>query len=312
MDADNRDDTGEEAGGSRVHRRYTTAQLCRLLNLPPDRLRRWIRQGLIKPVEASDGVSFFDFQQVTAVKTLAELTQAGVPLAEIRRSLDRLRDWLPGNGAEGDDPLANLPVIERDGRLLVRLEEGQLAEPSGQLQLDFVADADVPKVVCGSAASPSIESISADDWWDRGSACEEQGKLIEAENAYRQALLLGGPNPVLCLNLGNVLYAQGKKEQAAERFQQAVELDAAFAEAWNNLGNALAELNRHEEALTAYRQALKSTPHFADGHFNLADTLDRLGRQREARPHWQTYISLDPAGPWADYARKKLNARPAG
>src|SRR5437867_1873515 len=34
-----------------VQRRYTTSQLCRILRIPADRLRTWVRQGLIEPVE---------------------------------------------------------------------------------------------------------------------------------------------------------------------------------------------------------------------------------------------------------------------
>lgn len=301
MDADCREAHGGAAAKPdhclpRIERRYTAAQLCRLLRLSPDRLRRWVRQGLVKPTETAGGVQF-NFEQLTAVRTLWTLTQAGVSLGQIRRGLDQLRSWLPG---EADEPLAHLPVIERDGRLLIRLDEGQLAEPSGQLHLDFAEQPHSPQIIS------ALEAPSADDYWDRGIDLEEQGRLAEAEDAYRQALLTGGPHAQLCFNLGNVLYAQGHKEQAAERYHQAVELDPAFAEAWNNLGNALAALGQHERAAPAYRQALQHSPQYGDAHYNLADTLDTLGRRQEARLHWQRYLLLEPVRPWADRARQKL------
>src|SRR5262249_23559932 len=162
------------------------------------------------------------FPQVTAVKTLWELTRAGLTPGQIRRGLVQLQHWLPG---DGDEPLANL--IERDGRMLVRLQEGHLAEPSGQLQLDFSEGADQAEVVL------SDPEPSAEECWDRGFALEEEGNLLEAEKAYRQALLVNGPDSLLCFNLGNVLYGLGQKEQAAERFHQTVELDPGFVEAWN-------------------------------------------------------------------------------
>src|SRR6516165_6137363 len=108
-----------------VQRRYTTAQLCRLLRIPRDRLRTWVRQGLIEPIETVHGLDFFDFQQVTSVKTLWDLAKAGVTGSRIQKSLEQLRNWLAV-----DKPLAQLALMERDGRLLLRLEEGQLAEPS--------------------------------------------------------------------------------------------------------------------------------------------------------------------------------------
>src|SRR5260370_4268864 len=60
-----------------VQRRYTTSQLCRILRIPPDRLRTWVRQGLIEPVETVYGLGFFDFQHGTGVKTLWSLAKAG-------------------------------------------------------------------------------------------------------------------------------------------------------------------------------------------------------------------------------------------
>jgi tetratricopeptide (TPR) repeat protein len=284
----------DRSGG--VHRLFNTAQLCRLLRLPRAQLRSWLREGLIAPAQTAQGVSFFDFQQVTSVKTLFELSRAGVKPGQIRRSLEQLRRWV----AAAEEPLAQLALIERDGRLLVRLDEGQLAEPSGQLQFDFAADGFTP-VVEGPAATPP-----ADHWWELGCDQERAGRLQEAAASYRQALAAGGPNPQLCFNLGNVLYALGQKGQAAERFRQAVELDGSFSEAWNNLGNVLAELRQCDDAVAAYRQALKLQPCYADAHYNLADALEQAGALAEARSHWKTYVRLEPMGPWARYARQRL------
>jgi tetratricopeptide (TPR) repeat protein len=285
----------DRSGG--VHRLFSTSQLCRILQVPRDRLRSWLREGLIQPVEVNQGVSLFDFQQVTSVKTLWELAQAGVTTARIRRSLEQLRHWLAGI----DEPLAQLALIERDGRLLVRLDEGQLAEPSGQLQFDFATD------VCTPIVAPASAAPSADEWWEIGYEQEESGQLAEAAHSYRQALLAAGPNAQLCFNLGNVLYALGQKGQAAERLRQAVELDRSFVEAWNNLGNVLAELKQLNDAVAAFRAALKLHPAYADAHYNLADALEQAGLPAEARSHWQTYVRLEPVGRWAQYARRRLS-----
>jgi tetratricopeptide (TPR) repeat protein len=282
-----------------VQRRYTTAQLCRLLRIPRDQLRTWVRQGLIEPVESVHGLAFFDFQQVTSVKTLWDLAKAGVTGSRIRKSLEQLRHWLPAvAGARGC--LEQLALIERDGQLLLRLEEGQLAEPSGQLQLDFSGDP--PAVVIdANAGAPSAER-----WWEHGCDFEKAGQLHEAAAAYRQALQIGGPNALCCFNLGNVLYALDQKEQAVERFRQAIELRPDHVEAWNNLGNTLADLGQIDEALAVYARALKLNPNYADAHYNLADTLEETGRRAQARNHWKTYLRLEPAGPWAKYARRRL------
>ncbi|MBI3408097.1 MAG: tetratricopeptide repeat protein [Planctomycetes bacterium] len=164
---------------------------------------------------------------------------------------------------------------------MVRLDQGQLAEPSGQLHLDFEAESAEPV----ARTSPAIRT--SEEWWEQGCAYEDAGQLHEAAEAYREALYVGGPDAKICFNLANVLYALGHLGQAAERFRQAVELKHQFAEAWNNLGNVLLELGQTEDALKAYRCAIAASPDYADVHYNLADLLDTMSGPREARKHWR-------------------------
>ncbi len=112
-----------------IRQRYTIAQLSRILNVSRDTIRLWIRVGLIEPVETVHRLKFFDFNQVSSAKVLCDLLQEGLPLAKIRESLERVRDWMPGM----DSPLTQLSMLEDNGRILVRLTDGRLAETSGQL-----------------------------------------------------------------------------------------------------------------------------------------------------------------------------------
>ena len=84
----------------------------------------------------------------------------------------------------------------------------------------------------------------SEPWRQRAHYLEDAGEREAAVLAYRQALLEEGPDPELCFNLANVLFALGHREQAVERYRQAVELDADYPEAWNNLGSVLEELNQ--------------------------------------------------------------------
>jgi tetratricopeptide (TPR) repeat protein len=258
-----------------------------------------MREQLIQPIHTIHGIPFFDFQQVTGLKTLCDLTQAGVKPERITRSLQQLAAWMP----RADYPLTQLGMIERDGKILFRLGE-RLAEASGQLQFDF-SEPSRPAVVERPA-----EERSAQEWWQLGTAAEESGRLPQAAHAYRQALRAGGPQALLCFNLANVLYARGDKTAAAERFAQAVELDPNFAEGWNNLGIALSALEQKSEAVEAFQQALRLQPHYADAQFNLADTFDEMGQTQQAHVSWKAFVQLNPTGPWADYARRKLNRIP--
>jgi superkiller protein 3 len=190
--------------------------------------------------------------------------------------------------------------MEQDGQLLVRLEDGRLADSKGQRVFDFAEEA--------SATTLDIKQnkTSPGDWFLRGREFEEAGDLGKAAAAYQQALLAGGPEATTCFNLANVLHEMGQIEQAVKRYRQAVELNYDFAEAWNNMGIALSDLSQRESACKAYEKALSLDPLYANARFNLADLLDEWGKAKEARFHWQIYAKQDSKSTWGTYAKQQV------
>ncbi len=287
---------GLDSRSDEARRLHTTAELTQLLNVPRDRLRAWMDAGLVRPVESSHGIAYFDFRQVAGAKTLCDLIEAGVTAERLRRSLEQLRIW----ARDVEQPLTQLAMLERDGHLLVRIGDA-LAEPTGQLLLEFADGAEA------SAVAFSPNRLSADDWYDLACRHEDAGRLAEAEAAYRQALTLAGPDAACLFNLANVLCALGRKPEAAECLHQAVTLNDRDPGAWNNLGAVLADLKRFPEAKAAYQKAISLG--YADAHYNLADLLRDLGDHEAARRHWRAYLRQDPNSRWARYARACMGKR---
>jgi tetratricopeptide (TPR) repeat protein len=280
-----------------IQRLYTTAQLSRMLSVSGASLRAWVRSGLIRPERVVHRLCYFAFRQVASARMLRELMRGGATTADIRRSLEQLAPFL----RDTDEPLKQLALLEGTRGIVAELDGGQLVAPGGQLYFDFSRGKTQAPVVI--AREPSTVA----DWFDRALAHEDAGRFDAAADCYRQALLLDGPEPELCFNLGNVLYALGRKAPAAERFRQAIELERDYIEAWNNLANTLGDLGEREEAIAAYRRALTIEPGYADAHYNLADTLAQMGRMAEARRHWQTYLELDPHSASARALRQRLH-----
>jgi tetratricopeptide (TPR) repeat protein len=288
----------EQAGlqelGASVCRHYTAAQLTRILGIKRERLRSWLRSGLVQPVETVHSVSYFDFRQVAQVKTLCELAQAGVTTARLRRSLEQLRSWMP----DVEDSLERLRLLEDGRRLAIEAGNGRLAELHGQLLIDF--------------EEPTPESfrlddaLTADDLFRQAIEHEDGGALDDAVKAYRECLQRFGPDPVVCFNLGNVLDRLGQSASAIERYRQAVELDPEYVEAWCNLGVCLGACGSVDEAVRACSRALAIDPTCADAHYNLADMLEQAGDIAEARRHWGAYLKYDSRSEWAAYARQRL------
>jgi tetratricopeptide (TPR) repeat protein len=224
-----------------------------------------------------------------------------VSIRRMRRSLLSLRQWLP----DADVPLEQLAIIEQDGRLMVRLAEGELAEADGQLQLDFETDPAPLKMPLSRGAAPASPQ-TASQWYQQGLEQEANGYHAEAVESYRKALRAGGPDARTCFNLANALRELGLRREAIERYEQAVETDPDFLHAWNNLGTTLSELGRADEALVAFREVLSRDPENPLANFNMADELEHMGCARDARRHWEAYLRHDRSSAHAAHARARL------
>ena len=281
-------------------RLYTTAQLSRMLGIPSSEIRAWLRHDLIRPVKVVKRLCLYDFQQVARARRLRQLVKDGISPSHIRKSLEQIADWVP----DATSALSQLEVLEGHGVLLFRLEDGRLAEPNGQLHLDFARR--TGGVTEASLTAMRPKRLDAQDWFQLGVSAEDAGNLDAAVEAYQKALGFGKPQPEVCFNLGNTFYAMDRNVEAAACFIQATEIDPDYVEAWNNLGNALAEIGKHEQAIPAYKRALSIEPSYADAHYNLGETFAMLNNRNGAERHWLAYLKHDPNSPWANRVRERL------
>ena len=295
---------GLEGRDEDLNRLYTTAQLSRILKVPPAQIRSWVRNGLIEPTKVVKRLCYFEFSQVACARRLHQLTRWGITPGRIRRSLEKIDECIPTDIGSTGPALLQLESMERGSPLLVRLGDGRLAEPNGQLRLDFDSRQELPT---GAVPQMQPREDTAEAWFHRGVIAEESGLLDGAVEAYQRALALGDPQPEICFNLGNSLYALGRCLEAASCFIQATEIDADYVEAWNNLGNSLAETGKHAQAILAYKRALSIEPSYADAHYNLGESLactdDLLGAHR----HWLAYLRQDPHSEWALRVRERMS-----
>ncbi len=302
-----------DRGDTRVelHRLYTSEQLARILDVSVAEVRKWVRHRLIVPVRAVGRLAFFDFRQVASARALIELLGAGVPPARVRKSLEQLDDRFDG-AALG---LAQLEALESGAGVLVRLDDGRAAEPTGQLLLDFDPDPRCdPRSEPGGAprrlsdARDALRFSAEATWFECGVRAEEEGCFEEAAYAYERAVAEDGPSAEAWFNLGNVRFVQNQQDRAARAFARALELEPDYVEAWNNFANVQSELGCFDEALAAYQRAIAIAPDYADAYYNCAETLLALGDEAGARRHWQAYLKRDPSSPWAAEVLKKLAA----
>jgi tetratricopeptide (TPR) repeat protein len=268
----------EPAGAIRGH--HTIGDLSRILNIAPTKIRRWMRVGLIQPVESNYRLAAFDFHQVANAKRLCELLESGASLSAIRKGLDQMRRWLRHKNL----PLSQLVQLEQ-GTVVLRVN-GDLMESSGQRLLDFEEQS---RHAVTLAAPRPDQAPSADAFFDLALELEDAGRLNESAEVYRQALQMEPTDPVLHFNMGNVLFRLGCFVEAVASFEAALRYDPQYAEAWNNLGNTHAELHNWDQAIHSFQRALQFIPNYADAHYNLADIYKRLGKTRESSDHLAAY-----------------------
>jgi tetratricopeptide (TPR) repeat protein len=285
--------------------------LAELVRVPVRVIRHWYRKGHLEAERSVGRLPYFHFEQVGVARRLAELVAAGCTLSQIDRKLDELMRLRP----EGLHPLVDAAVVVVGRRLYVRRGE-QLTEPSGQLLIDFDApresadEAPATAATIPFAARPAApaDPFGTDDLRSLADDFEQSGETDRAIEVYRSILMSGDFTAEDHFSLAELLYRSGDLPAARERYYAAIELDEDYVEARANLGCLLVEQGELALAEAAFRGALEFHPDFADAHFHLARLLDSQQEIRAASHHWQRFLELAPASPWAEEALDRTAA----
>ena len=313
-----------------LQRLFTTAQLSRILEVPAPEIRSWMRRKLIRPAKVVRRLAWFDFREVAMARTLHALTSAGISAARIGRSIRELAQWLPdAQGAHAEAMLTQLETSAHSPILSVRLRDGRLADPAGQLLLDFHREA--------AGASPgagAIRSFTAPPACERQPAAGERARPAAAaapELVRELAAVLGmaadgTPEPedppagvaeaatagrVLDFSVAaeawagagpDELFRQGVRAEDAGQWQLARHLyERALAagdpdpETCFNLGNVLYELDRKRAAARCYLQAVALDAEYVESLNNLGNALAESGWLNQAVRAYRRALQLEPA-----------------
>lgn len=125
-------------------------------------------------------------------------------------------------------------------------------------------------------------------------ALHQQGRLAEAESAYRD-VLREAPHHFDALHLLGVVAVQaGRAQRGAELIARAIAIDPNFAAAHFHLGVALCALRRFAEGLASYDAAIALQPDYVKAHANRGVVLCELKRFTEGLASYDAAIALQP------------------
>ncbi len=267
---------------------YSARHAAQLIGLPESAVRSCIRDGLVgTPGTVPAQLSFRD---LSALRTVKALVDAGMPLPRVRKELARIQQQLPGTS------IAELTVEVRGGTVHIRgTHDTALA---GQLSLAFEPPPVLPvgevRELPRATDAPipvAVAPATADQWLARAMELEERDP-VAAIDAYRRTLRLRPEITEAWINLGRLFAESGDAAAAHDCFRSALDLDPADATAYYNLGVIAQDAGKEADAIALYRRALELDPQLAEAHYNLATLFDQSGDSRSAIRHINEYRKL--------------------
>ena len=136
-------------------------------------------------------------------------------------------------------------------------------------------------------------AIGASPHLARGNAAAREGRLAEAEAAYRQAVAADVTNPRAHQSLGTVLVRRGNPQAALEHFGAAVALEPENARAHSDLGVLLGELGQNDRALEHLGRAVELEPGLVQALLSLGNVQARIGRLDESEATYRRVLESD-------------------
>jgi tetratricopeptide (TPR) repeat protein len=202
-----------------------------------------------------------------------------------------------------------LPVQEGDHR--AELQEGLARQRLEKYPDDFTANYDIGERLLtkgdAAAAIPYFEKAtkanpaSAVAATELGIALFTAGKLAEAEEEFRAALVLDATFTDARFDLASVHAARAEWDDAVTEFQRVLAVRPDDTKTREHLGAALylwadafAKNERPELALERYRASLEFRPPDAEVHTKMALMLARLARFAEAKTELAEALKLQP------------------
>jgi tetratricopeptide (TPR) repeat protein len=261
---------------------YKTADVSKILRIPPGRLRSYARRGWVDPGRGEDRRYLFSFRDLLVLKATRNLLRQGVPARRISLVLASLRRQL-NSGTE----LTSLQIYSDGKRIVVWDGSARWQPDSGQFLFNFGSRS----LGKSAVATKSDGQFSAADWYHLALELDDSSPE-EAIRAYEEALEIDSQFADAHVNLGRVLHKQKKFAEAERHYREALRLEPGDGVASFNLGVLCHETGRLAEAATAYADAIALDPKLPDAHYNLALVLEERGERQKAIRHLREFERL--------------------
>ena len=269
--------TLEEAAARRAQT-FSTRAAARILAIPPDRIRYWVKRSLVRPLTRGRQMRF-GFDDLLVMRLAKDLLPTRHHLEPVRRCLERVRGMFGPSR-----PVTSLRLANHDGQIVVRDGNVMVEAMSGQILLNF---------------SPSLPG-KVDERFGPARVRErfEEARKLAESDPLRALMLyseLIGREPrnfEAHLDLANLLEREGDLAGALRALHGAAAIAPTNADVHLRLGLLYRRREDAANALSSFLRAAECDPLSLAAHRNLAELYESMGRKREALRHLGTVHRL--------------------
>ncbi len=126
-----------------------------------------------------------------------------------------------------------------------------------------------------------IDPRTVSEVLEQATGLHQGGKLLEAERAYREVLLVEPKNADAVHRLGQLFAAKGDHIAAKRLFKTLTAIRPEVYKSWLCLAQSCGAIGQHLDAANAYREVLRLKPDLPEAFSHLAGMLIKLGRIEE-------------------------------
>ncbi len=199
-------------------------------------------------------------------------------------------------------------VISADGQARY-----QLTRPGTGAFGDWSPPAEAPptpgvRILGTEVTYCSTNDTEAMEAYNTAMGLADQGKLVEAEGLYREAIEL---DPGYCDamdNLGQLLRQQGKIEEAVDWYKRSIEIAPGNTVAIQLLAAAYKIQGKYDEAMAEFERLIELAPDDPEGHYGLGTSYLELEQPAQAIEYLEKAEELyaQAGSPWIIDAQRYL------
>ena len=259
----------EAAGANQT---FSTRAAARILAVPPERIRYWVKRQFINPSVLRGRNFRFAFNDLIMMRLAKELLPTRRHLLPIQRCFERVRNLIgPAR------PVHSLKLENLDGRIVMREGNACFEVESGQLVFDFAPRAK-------GKVEERFGAARARERFEEARRMAEEDPL-KALTIYSDLVSREPVNFDAHMRLATLLERENDFKSALRHYLGAAAIVPASAEVHFKLGLLYRKMNENDAAIASLNRALECDPTMVEAHRNLAELFDLIGRKRDSIKH---------------------------